>query len=93
MSKKIRMCRKLRKSLGKRRKLTFSDYRKAMHLEQKSKKQRRKDYLRIKSMLGPKKSVVVGHICYYWGKGKDMKYILASMTNFNETSPGEKERI
>lgn len=90
MSKKFRMCRKLRKSLGKRRKLTFSNYRKALHLEQKRKKQRRKDYLRIKSMLGHKKSIVVGHICYHWGKGKDKKYILASMTNFNETSPGEK---
>ena len=90
MSKKFRICRKLRKSLGKRGKLTFSDYRKSLHLVDKRKKQRRKDYLRIKSMLGRKKSIVVGHICYYWGKGKDKKYILASMTNFNETSPGEK---
>ena len=90
MSKKIRMCRKLRKSLGKRGKLTFSDYRKALHLEDKGKKQRRKDYLRIKSMLGCKKSIVVGHICYHWGKGKDKKYVLASVPNLNEISPRDE---
>lgn len=41
-------------------------------------------------MLGRKKSIVVGHICYYWGKGKDKKYILASISNLNEISPWDK---
>lgn len=65
-----------------REKLTFADYKKSVHSEQKLEKRRRKNYLIAKSMLMQgRKSVFVGNALYYWGK--DKKSIVALEPDIN----------
>lgn len=85
MSKSFRLYKECRKSLGKRGKLTFDDYKKIIHLRQKMKKRARKNYLKAKSM---REYVVLGDALYYWGE--DNKSLVASVANLNEISPWEE---
>ena len=81
MSKSFRMFKDIEKIIRNRR-LTFADYKKGVHLGQKIEKQRRKNYLKAKSMLSQsRKSVFVGNTLYYWGK--DKKSIVALEPDFN----------
>ena len=81
MSKNFRMFKNLEKIIRKRR-LTFADYKKGVHLGQKIEKRRRKNDLNAKSMLMQgRKSIVVGNSLYYWGK--DKKSIVALVPDFN----------
>lgn len=81
MSKSFRMFKNLEKIIRKRR-LTFADYKKGVHLGQKIEKRRRKNYLKAKSMLSQgRKSVFVGNALYYWEK--DKKTIVALEPDFN----------
>lgn len=82
MSKCFRSCKNFIKSIRKRGKLTFADYKKSCHRKQKRKKQERKNYLKAKSMLSQgRESVVVGNAIYGWGK--DKKYIVALVPDFD----------
>ena len=82
MSKSFRSCKNFRKSHGERGKLTFGNYKKALHLMQKIEKRRRKNYLKAKSLLSQgRESVVVGNALYGWGK--DKKYIVALVPDFD----------
>ena len=82
MSKTFRSYKKFRESHGKRGKLTFGDYKKSCHRKQKRKKQERKNYLKAKSMLSQgRESVVVENALYGWGK--DKKYIVALVPDFD----------
>lgn len=82
MSKGFRSSKDFMKSIGKRRGITFGDYKKACHRKQKRKKQERKNYLKAKSVLSQgRESVVVGNALYGWGK--DKKYIVALVPDFD----------
>ena len=82
MSKRFRSCKNFLKSIGNRRGITFADYKKSCHRKQKRKKQERKNYLKAKSMLSQgRESVVVGNALYGWGK--DKKYIVALVPDFD----------
>ena len=84
MSKRFRYCKNLRKRIGNRVKLTFSLYKKGIHLGQKQEKSKRKDYLKAKSMLSQgRKSVVIGNTLYCWEK--DKKSIAAITPDFDMT--------
>ena len=84
MSKSFRIFKNFRKSHGERGKLTFSDYKKALHLMQKIEKRTRKKYLKVKSILSQgRQSVVVGNAIYYWGE--DKKTIAALTPDFDMT--------
>ena len=81
MSKSFRMFKNLEKIIRKRR-LTFADYKKGVHLGQKIEKRRRKNDLKAKSMLSQgRESVVVENTLYYWEK--DKKSIVALEPDFN----------
>lgn len=81
MSKSFRMFKNLEKIIRKR-KLTFADYKKGVHLGQKIEKRKRKNFLKAKSMLSQgRKSVFVGNALYYCGK--DKKTIVALEPDFN----------
>ena len=82
MSKKFRQCKNFLKRIGDREKMTFGDYKKGLHLGQKIKKWRRKNFLKAKSMLRQgRKSVVVGNTLYHWGK--DKKSVVALVPDFD----------
>ena len=84
MSKRCRIFKNFRKSHGERGKLTFSDYKKALHLMQKIEKRTRKNYLKAKSVLCQgRKSVVIGNTLYCWEK--DKKTIAALTPDFDMT--------
>ena len=84
MSKSFRWFKNFNKRIGVRRKLTFADYKKGVHAGQKIKKRRRKNYMKVKSMLGQgRKYVVSGNTLYGWGK--DKKYIVALKPDFDMT--------
>ena len=84
MSKTFRLYKKFRENHGKRGKLTFGDYKKLLHRKQKIEKRIRKNYLKVKSMLGQsRKCVVVGNALYYWGK--DKKSIITLTPDFDMT--------
>lgn len=81
MSKSFRYFKNWEESI-RGRKLTFTDYKKGVHLGQKIEKRRRKNYLKAKSMLiQGRESVFVGNVLYYWGK--DKKTINALEPDFN----------
>lgn len=82
MSKKFRQCKNFLKRIGDREKMTFGDYKKGLHLGQKIKKWRRKNFLKAKSMLRQgRKSVVVENTLYHWGK--DKKSVVALVPDFD----------
>lgn len=82
MSKSFRWSKNYLKKVGYRKKLSFSDYKKAVHWAQKKEKRRRKNYLKAKSMLMQgRESVFVGNTLYYWGKYN--KTIVALEPDFN----------
>ena len=82
MSKKFRQCKNFLKRIGDREKMTFGDYKKGLHLGQKIKKWRRKNFLKAKSMLRQgRKYVVVGDAIYYWEKDKES--IVALVPDFD----------
>lgn len=82
MSKNFRLCKNFCKRYGMKGKLTFADYKKSLHSEQKLEKRKRKNFLKAKSMLSQgRKSVFVGNALYYWGK--DKKTIVALEPDFN----------
>ena len=82
MSKRFRSCKNFLKSIGNRRGITFADYKKSCHRKQKRKKQERKNYLKAKSLLSQgRESVVAGNALYGWGK--DKKYIVALVPDFD----------
>ena len=84
MGKSFRIFKNFRKSYGERGKLTFGDYKKALHLMQRIEKQTRKKYLKVKSILSQgRQSVVVGNAFYYWGE--DKKTIVALKPDFDMT--------
>ena len=84
MSKSFRLFKNFRKSHGERGKLTFSDYKKALHLMQKIEKRTRKKYLKVKSILSQgRQSVVIGNTLYCWEK--DKKTIAALTPDFDMT--------
>ena len=84
MSKRYRYCKNLRKRIGNRVKLTFSLYKKGVHLGQKQEKSDRKNYLKAKSMLSQgRKSVVIGNTLYYWEE--DNKSIVTLEPDFDMT--------
>lgn len=84
MSKKFRQCKNFLKRIGDREKMTFGDYKKGVHLGQKIKKRRRKNFLKAKSMLRQgRKSVVIGNTLYYWGE--DKKSVVALVPDFDMT--------
>lgn len=81
MSKRYRQSKNFVKSVCKI-KLTFGDYKNALHFSQKRKKMERKNFLKAKSMLSQgRESIVVGNAIYYWGK--DKKSIVALEPDFN----------
>ena len=81
MSKSFRYFKNWEESI-RGRKLTFADYKKGVHLGQKIEKQRRKNFLKAKSILSQgRKSVVVENTLYYWGK--DKKSIVALVPDFD----------
>ena len=82
MSKSFRWSKNYLKKCGYRKKLSFSDYKKAVHWSQKKEKRERKNYLKAKSMLSQgRKSVVVENVLYYWEK--DKKSIVALVPDFD----------
>lgn len=82
MSKKFRQYKNFLKRIGDREKMTFGDYKKVLHLGQKIKKRRRKNFLKAKSILRQgRKFVVVGNTLYRWGK--DKKSIVALEPDFD----------
>ena len=81
MSKRFRQSKNFVKSVCKI-KLTFGDYKNALHFSQKRKKMERKNFLKAKSMLSQgRESIVVGNSLYYWGK--DKKSIVALVPDFD----------
>ena len=79
MSKRFRQSKNFLKSVCKM-KLTFGDYKNALHFSQKRKKKERKNFLKVKSMLSlGRESVFVENAFYYWGK--DKKSIVALVPN------------
>ena len=84
MGKSFRIFKNFRKSHGERGKLTFGDYKKALHLMQRIEKQTRKKYLKVKSILSQgRQSVVIGNTLYCWEK--DKKSIAAITPDFDMT--------
>lgn len=82
MSKKFRRCKNFMKRIGIRKGMTFGDYKKALHSLDKREKQRRKYFLKAKSMLSQgRKSVVIGNTLYHWGK--DKKSVVALVPDFD----------
>lgn len=82
MSKCFRSCKNFMKSIGKKRGITFADYKKSCHRKQKRKKQERKNYLKAKSILSQgKEFVVIGNALYGWGKDKEC--IVALVPDFD----------
>lgn len=82
MSKSFRWCKNFCKRWGMKGKLTFADYKKSLHSEQKLEKRERKNYLKAKSILSQgRKSVVVENTLYYCGK--DKKSIVALVPDFD----------
>lgn len=80
MSKNFRWCKNFCKRYGMKGKLTFADYKKSLHSEQKLKKRKRKNFLKAKSILSQgRESVFVENAFYYWGK--DKKSIVALVPN------------
>lgn len=70
------------KRIGIRGGMTFGDYKKALHSLDKREKQRRKCFLKAKSMLSQgRKSVVIGNTLYHWGK--DKKSVVALVPDFD----------
>lgn len=81
MSKNFRYFKNWEESIS-GEKLTFADYKKSVHSEQKLEKRRKKNFLKAKSILSQgRKSVFVGNALYYWGK--DKKTIIALEPDFN----------
>lgn len=71
MSKSFRWCKNFCKRYGMKGKLTFADYKKSLHSEQKLEKRKRKNFLKAKSILSQgRESVFVENAFYYWGKDK-----------------------
>ena len=82
MSKKFMRCKNFMKRIGIRGGMTFGDYKKALHSLDKREKQRRKCFLKAKSMLSQgRKSVVIGNTLYHWGK--DKKSVVALVPDFD----------
>lgn len=81
MSKRFRQSKNFVKSVCKI-KLTFGDYKNALHFSQKRKKKERKNFLKAKSILSQgRESIIVGDALYYWGK--DKKTIVALVPDFD----------
>ena len=82
MSKKFRRWKKFLRIIGFRGKLTFGDYKKSIHTNNKMDKKKRKEFLKEKWLLSQgRESVVVGNAIYYWGK--DKKSIFALVPDFD----------
>lgn len=82
MSKSFRRCKNFCKRYGMKGKLTFADYKKSLHSEQKLEKRKRKNFLKAKSILSQsRESVFVENAFYYWGK--DKKSIVALVPDFD----------
>ena len=83
MSKRFRQYKKYLKSIDDRKKKTFGDYKKGLHLGQMVEKEGRKNFLKAKSMLRKgREYVFVGNTHYSWGE--DKKYIIALHQTFTE---------
>lgn len=84
MSKRFRQYKKFLKSIDDKKKKTFCEYKKGVHLRQKIEKRNRKNYLKAKSMLRKgSEDVFVGNTLYTWGE--DKKYIIALHQTFTES--------
>lgn len=82
MSKSFRWCKNCCKMYGLKEKLTFTDYKKALRLEQKSEKRKRKNFLKAKSMLMQgRKCVSIGNTFYYLKE--DKKSVVALVLNLD----------
>lgn len=82
MSKSFRWCKNFCKRYGMKGKLTFADYKKSLHSEQKLEKRKRKNFLKAKSILSQgRESVAIGNTIYYLEK--DKKSIVALVLNLD----------
>lgn len=82
MSKSFRRCKNFYKRCCMSGKLTFADYKKSLHSEQKLEKRKRKNFLKAKSMLMQgRKCVSIGNTIYYLEE--DKKSVVALVLNLD----------